>query len=96
MTTVQLTPGVEISKASLMPTLLLSVLACFGCCLVAALSDGRGVTSMLRKRLLDSKVNVRKAALLAFEQLLRLDTGTINQDVNEPNSYFRLHFEYFE
>ena len=51
---------------------------------------------MLRKRLLDSKVNVRKAALLAFEQLLRLDTGTINQDVNEPNSYFRLHFEYFE
>ena len=45
------------------------------------MSDGRGVTSMLRRRLQDGKVNVRKAALLAFEQLLLLGSETINPDV---------------
>ncbi len=39
----------------------------------AAMADGKGVVSMLRRRAADEKVNVRKAALQALENIMRLD-----------------------
>ena len=47
-----------------------------------ALTDGQGVTSMLRRRMCDEKVNVRKAALLALESLIRMNKDNVNEQVS--------------
>ena len=47
-----------------------------------ALTDGKGVLSMLRRRIQDEKVNVRKASLQAMENLIRLDKTHVNAQVH--------------
>ena len=45
-----------------------------------ALSDSKGVTSMLRRRASDVKVSVRKAALQALENIIKL-VDSFNKEV---------------
>ncbi len=48
----------------------------------AALADGKGVTSMLRWRAGDEKVNVRKAALQALESVVRLEGDAYSKEAS--------------
>ena len=47
-----------------------------------ALADGKGVMSLLRRRAGDEKVNVRKAALQALENIIKLESDGFNKEVN--------------
>lgn len=42
--------------------------------------DGKGVVSMLRRRAMDERVNVRKAALQALESLIRIEGNLLNAE----------------
>ena len=46
-----------------------------------ALGDGKGVMSLLRRRAGDEKVNVRKAALQALENIVKLESDGYNKEV---------------
>ncbi|XP_013421009.1 condensin-2 complex subunit D3-like [Lingula anatina] len=46
-----------------------------------SLADGKGVVSMLRRRACDEKVNVRKAALQALENVVRMEGDAFNKQV---------------
>ena len=48
---------------------------------ITALTDGKGMLSMLRRRAADEKVNVRKSALVALENIIRLNGDSFNQQV---------------
>jgi hypothetical protein len=50
--------------------------------IISALYDGQGVTSMVRRRALDEKVGVRKAAIQALASIIKLDHLNFNQDVS--------------
>ncbi|XP_013421008.1 condensin-2 complex subunit D3-like, partial [Lingula anatina] len=51
-----------------------------------SLADGKGVVSMLRRRACDEKVNVRKAALQALENVIRMEGAAFNkQDLDILN-----------
>ena len=51
------------------------------CILRTALGDGKGVMSLLRRRAGDEKVNVRKAALQALENIVKLESDGYNKEV---------------
>jgi len=46
------------------------------------LEDNSGVVSMLRRRSSDPKINVRKASLLAIENICRLERQNVNEQVS--------------
>jgi len=46
------------------------------------LDDNSGVVSMLRRRSCDTKINVRKASLLAIENVCRLERQNVNEQVS--------------
>lgn len=46
------------------------------------LEDDSGVVSMLRRRASDAKINVRKASLLAIENICQLERQNVNEQVS--------------
>jgi len=48
---------------------------------LVGLEDNTGVVSMLRRRSNDEKINVRKASLLAIENVCRLEAQNVNEQV---------------
>jgi len=48
---------------------------------MTGLEDNSGVVSMLRRRSSDAKINVRKASLVAIENICRLEGQNVNKQV---------------
>jgi len=60
---------------------------CSWCSLwLIGLEDNSGVVSMLRRRSSDAKINVRKASLLAIENICRLDRQNVNEQVTATST----------
>ena len=60
-------------------------------CIITALSDCEGVVSMLRRRCVDDKVGVRRAAVQAVASIVAVEGDTVNKLV----SYRILHIMSF-
>ena len=56
-----------------------------------ALPDNLGVVSMLRRRVCDEKVNVRKAAIQALESLILLDVANFCNQVGAFSLTWKRH-----
>ena len=56
--------------------------------------DAKGVVSMLRRRVGDEKVNVRKVALHSLEVIIKLQGAEFDKEVNVEGSGSRVVYSY--